>query len=858
MAVPPVNSTFALYTLNKLFARFMLVDTVHLTIDEAVMRLVGSSSSGWPYNKLYGCTKAEVLKHVSGQQLFDDFVNYAVVISCTLKDELRPEGKDARLFRPAPMQSIVAGYVLFGKQLDLLQTLCTTSPYGIGLKTPGSDVSRLWTRLSRFLRHHCGDGDGWDAKYPLWVCIVLCIWRKQFVDVEYHYLVDKYYSDLYNGVTNVLGSLVFIPGMASGQLLTSSDNSLGNVINVTLAVSQLGFDPFDKDNFQFSCVGDDVVIGTNYPFTSSQLRAQMEKNGFFMDFQDDDCTPFLECTYIGTKPVDLDDETGGFAHTYLRDKLIPSLAYGCQNSVESREECHINYVKKCVSIATLFYYDPVVCDAIRDYTYSLVSTLNIPSHIIPSLGLETLLDHTLYMIYNVKESRLLISAPDLKFPMRKNILDRAIPMGSTEEGRAWCMKTLHPADVSAPIRSIPDGNSFPTVLMEYEAFIRLIPPNSAVAGTWNAEINLLPHPVQPLTCVVTQDLQAPRGGAVYNPTLSPDAPLSTCEILTNTWAEICQSWRMVYTSCTLELDAPALANQGSLVAGQIPMASSVFNYSAPPLCYPHIHDFNYANNQCDFRSLIAKPSAYSGLAHDGCYMTLRMDPKSPWINSRDTMFITSAVANQSRYFTLPVTTPPAGSVFPFYDALGSTNAPLAIFGTPTAISGSQLQQLGQKNFGRMSVVNVSTTASLFIRVRWGVEMMVSPNTILSPSVRPPSRMDEQAMSAYALIAGDLMDAYPASYNSFGKLGGVIKGIWNTVGPTITNALGLIPHPIAQGLSSGLGLIGKLAGASNVSRAPQQRKKPQRQRQRQPQRQRAQPNPRPPPRPKQPRPKLPPR
>lgn len=838
MAVPLVNSTFALFTLNKLFASHMLVDTVHFTVDEAVMRLVGTSSSGWPYNKLYGCTKAEVLKHLTGQQLFDDFVNYSVVIGCTLKDELRPLGKDARLFRPAPMQSIVAGYVLFGKQLDLLQALCRTTPYGIGLKTPGNDVSRLWTRLSRFLRHHCGDGDSWDARYPLWVCLVLCIWRKQFVSTEYHHLVDKYYSDLYNGVTNVMGNLVFIPGMASGQLLTSSDNSLGNVINVTLAVSQLGYDPFDQNNFQFSCVGDDVVIGTNYPFTSSQLRAQMEKNGFTMDFQDDDCTPFLECTYIGTKPVDLDGdvENGSFGHTYLRDKLIPSLAYGCQTSVESFEECKINYVKKCVSIATLFYYDPVACEAIRDFIFKLVPTLNLPSHVLSNLALETLLDHTLYMLYNVKESRLLISAPDLKFPMRKNILDRSIPMGSTDEGKAWCMKTLHPADVSVPIRSIPDGNSFPTVLMEYEAYARINPINGAVAGSWNTDINLLPHPVQPLTYSIIQPGQVSNGGAVYNPTLSPDSAGSTCEKLTNDWGDLCQSWRMVYTSCTLELDAPALANQGSIVAGQLPMASSVFNYSAPPLCYPHVFDFNYANNQCDFRSLVAKPAAYSGLAHDGCYMTLRMDPKSPWVNSRETMFITSGVYNQSRYFTLPTTTLPNGTTFPFFDALASPNAAIAVFGTPATLNGSQLQMLGQKNFGRMSLVNISTTASLFIRVRWGVEMMVSPNTILSPSVRPPSRMDEQAMSAYALIAGDMQDAYPASYNSFGKLGSVIKGIWNTVGPTITNALGLIPHPIAQGLSSGLGLIGKLTGAANVSR-PQQRKKPK-QRQRQPQQQRA--------------------
>lgn len=397
------------------------------------------------------------------------------------------------------------------------------------------------------------------------------------------------------------------------------------------------------------------------------------------------------------------------------------------------------------------------------------------------------------------------------------------PPGITPEGSAWLAKTLHPADNVPPWTGIPNGSGLPSVLMEYEGLLR-INANAAAAGTYSGYINVLPHPLQPLSAVTTDSVGDLTWG-LRNPTfyVAGDRPY----VMTNKFNAVCGAYRMTHVSCTIELDAPALSNQGSLTAAQYPLQWSDYNASytiaagadAGKLeCVQHIRHYDLATNAQDRESLAMKPFSYSGLAKDGAYMVLKMDPDVEWGRTRDCSYSSSAAAPQAAGVYPGVALPTsAGAVgtnecFPFYGG----NYPAAdrfIFcyvNTATATTqpqGDVFPKMMQPNFGRIAFWNVSKDAGLTIRMRWGVEMLVQPNSILSPSVRACAPRDDVALVAYSRIVDQLPDCFPASYNGWNELGDVLRSVWGKVAPVIR---GLSHAPGMAGMiASGVSAVGDL-------------------------------------------------
>lgn len=411
------------------------------------------------------------------------------------------------------------------------------------------------------------------------------------------------------------------------------------------------------------------------------------------------------------------------------------------------------------------------------------------------------------------------------------------PPGISPEGAAWLAKTLHPADNNPPWTGIPVGSGLPSVMMEYEALLK-IAPNAAAAGTWGGYVNLLPHPIQPLSAVTTDSVGDLTWG-LRNPTLYTSG--NTMSAVSYKLMAMAAAYKVVYASATVDLDAPALSNQGSCTCAQYPMQEYVYNPSyvlaagadaGKLMIGNHVVLADAALSQIDNVALAAKPYSYSGLAKEGLYCVLKMDPNQEWVDARKLVnYATQAVPNpNSGGSILPLAAGAVGSneLFPWFGG----NLPAAdrfIFAyvnpatqtTYPAINGSQVPALAQASFARMGFWNLSVSAGLTIRVRWGVEYLVPPNSVLSPSVRACAPLDDIALTAYSRIVDQLPDAFPGSYNSWNDLGNVLRKIWTVVSPGLSYAKAVpgVPGAIATGIQA----IGDMIASST-----KQEKKPKQQ------------------------------
>lgn len=395
--------------------------------------------------------------------------------------------------------------------------------------------------------------------------------------------------------------------------------------------------------------------------------------------------------------------------------------------------------------------------------------------------------------------------------LRDDIRARYGVLGDTEAGANWCELALHPAAGPLEVRGIPDADAFPSVCMDYESVVSITAPSGSGA-TWFSVLNLLGHPVQPVAIASLRSLGSYQYDGVYNPTLISNTAYSE---MTVAFSKLCNAYRMLYCGITVDLDASALVDSGSVVAGQFPLEYQELNYARPMegacISNAHIITANFATN-FPGQSIAQLPGAYMGLAKDGVYLPLKISPCAPWVTTmHGTMAAvacpTTAVApsyDSLRQLILPNATPSGGNVFPFYGrAVGGLPAPFVgawAFSDQT-INGDVAIPLQQTNMGHIVFYNLNPAAALTLKVRWGVEMRIEPTSLLAPALRPSAKHDTLALMAYSDLAGSLPWAYPSAYNANGKVLDMIKKAWNVLRPTLATGMGFIPHPAAQGAAA---------------------------------------------------------
>jgi len=304
------------------------------------------SSSGYIFQSVIGPLKRDVLALFTCRYLYLCYLSFTSVLSGTLKDELRNYMKDSRFFRYADICAIVAAIHLFGFQNFYLCQDWLLTHICIGMKTPGADMSILWQTIYDF----CGevrsfDGEQWDAHFQIWGAELICDFRCDFASPEKIEEIQRYYAMMYDGVTNCGGTLLHLIGNSSGHYNTGVDNSLFAIMNVWLYCYR---NNISLQDVLFYVCGDDLIITSVDPnFTTKGLQNSSNKNGIYLESISEEATPFYECVFCGTHPVDIN---GKIRYTYDVVRQTSSLHY-CMRGASAFE-----YFSKLCSITTNLFY----------------------------------------------------------------------------------------------------------------------------------------------------------------------------------------------------------------------------------------------------------------------------------------------------------------------------------------------------------------------------------------------------------------------------------------------------------------------------------------------------------------------
>lgn len=301
-AVSSAEVSFALLALEFMFP-FLPMHT-KLADDDVVRELVEDKygrAAGDPWRVLKCQTKKQAMESYGLAALEKYYADYTSVISSTLKDELRPVGKDARLFRPQDISSYIEGARLFHHQ-NVEITRTGASPVFCRFVVPGRDVNRMFDRLIQLGgENFAADGSQWDAHFPLFVAAIIAEFRiRQGVDRK---RAERYYSQMYNGYTLVLNEVLNLVGQPSGHFSTSVDNSLGHVILMAIHAYRSGLTIGEfLDQVRFYCCGDDLIWSTKVAcFRPSDVERTYNSCGVYLEFQSYDTLPVKDLVFVGVK-----------------------------------------------------------------------------------------------------------------------------------------------------------------------------------------------------------------------------------------------------------------------------------------------------------------------------------------------------------------------------------------------------------------------------------------------------------------------------------------------------------------------------------------------------------------------------
>lgn len=261
-------------------------------------------AAGWPWTE-YGCTnKLAALEKFGIDQLLDYFDKNQNMIGITLKDELRPIGKDARLFRPADASAFAEGMMLFHNQNAYLQNNLFRCPVFCMYQSPGPHLIQMYRRL----REHGGklydaDGTKWDAN----LSVALTHWLYQFRARNHNSpnRVMRYFERMMLGYSVHGGHMFRLLGNPSGHYNTTTDNCLAHcfVFAYHAWLNKMCVKEF-LEGVLFYCCGDDLVWSDRTGlFTPEKISETYHSLGMFLEFTSLEPMQLEELNFVGTQYV---------------------------------------------------------------------------------------------------------------------------------------------------------------------------------------------------------------------------------------------------------------------------------------------------------------------------------------------------------------------------------------------------------------------------------------------------------------------------------------------------------------------------------------------------------------------------
>jgi hypothetical protein len=336
-------------------------------------------------------------------------------------------------------------------------------------------------------------------------------------------------------------------------------------------------------------------------------------------------------------------------------------------------------------------------------------------------------------------------------------------------------------------------------------------PHVGATGTWSFDSSLLPHPINFMSTTY-KDTVMPNGDWAVFENNQIDGANAAFKYLS--FLNIVQRWRMAYMSVSIYQDGPDLANQGSIVVAQSPVAPIQLPFCAAsrttgsPSGVWCMTESYTAEDKPDFTKSQGMPNAYFGRSRDGAYVPLKLTQTcQDWVSDANAVcpaavvrFATTDPATTGM-FHLPTDFAP---VYPHWNMASACQN----FGAQVAYTAAATSPMLSGAWAFISARNLAVTTSFTFFVRCGIEMQVPPSSALSPQLKLSPMHDSLALDIYFKIARELKDAYPVEYNCKGKMMGVISEAAKRLGPMLVG----MPSPLMKGLGYTLQGVGGIAGA----------------------------------------------
>lgn len=419
---------------------------------------------------------------------------------------------------------------------------------------------------------------------------------------------------------------------------------------------------------------------------------------------------------------------------------------------------------------------------------------------------------------------------------RDRLREKLGAFGISESAKDWVIKTLDPA-VTLSTEGIPDSNACSVMRPESTVQYTISTPAAMPTPTWDCYIVLTPG-------------NANAGIYAYGPagtdfgatTLPPSCgfgviPIEACTDLPGAtmWLPVDPNnnyptspsraylsirapssnpltFRHVYKSATIDLIAPAVANQGDVFAAQYPpdFRTHGVPYAGASVSNSTGYNLVYTENRCalpvreeDLTLSVRNP--YVGLAKDGVYMPLKHP--GPTFDFADVAYRGGtghansinilgggglASASISPFLPYGIQLPMSfhvanndtggltGFENPFINQIWSqattgydtgydnTNVGVIIFRGLSAGGGGG-------GFG----------ASILLKIKVGLEACPRPTTASRVYQQPPHPYEPRAIEAYYALVSEMASAYPSSYNALGALLPVLSGLAGRLLPALS-------------------------------------------------------------------------